>query len=178
MQKMFEQARPSLVEVISRKSKGAGVILSSRGHVVTSIRALPKGSDKVSVRIGQTELEAKILLVDDETQMAVLALPETTEYPTAAVRLEAKLSRGAWMIGLERTKKGQASAKLGRLKAVPSLKQPLLKLDFELAPGSPVLDGTGKVIGVAVGKGSKSNTAVPVDRLKEKLSSVLAVQVP
>jgi hypothetical protein len=178
MQKMIEQARPSLVEVFGKKTKGAGVILSTQGHVVTSPRALPKGSDKVSVRIGQSVLEAKILLVDNDTQMAVLALPQTTEYPTAAVRLEAKLSRGAWMIGIERTRKGQASGKLGHLKTLATVKQPLLKLDFEMAPGSPVLDSSGKVVAVMVGPGAKSKTAVPVDRLKEQLTAVLAAQMP
>jgi hypothetical protein len=162
-----------LVEVMTGKRKrGPGVILSANGYVATSYHYAQGG--EVRVRVGKQDYPVRVVLADAKLQVAVLALPEAKEYPTAAVKLETQLQRGSWVLGFERARDGRSEPRMGRMRRLPSTQRPLVEMDISLSPGSPVLDSRGRVFAVTVGRGSSSALAVPVGVLKEQLSAAMA----
>jgi len=164
-----------MVEILGKKG-GPGVVVSSQGHVVTSPSYLTRGAATVRVKVGTDVLDAKVVLVDPSLALAVLALPPGMEYPSAAVRLDAAPLKGAWVVGIDRGPKGKWIPRLERVKKPAAATRALHEMNFTLSPGCPILDSTGKVLGVMVGKTQNSAHALPMDRLKQELSAVLSAQ--
>lgn len=86
---------------------GSGVIIDSRGYVLTNAHVI-SGADRIVVTVGLDDVEAAVVGVDETTDLAVLRIPEG-EYPAIEFGASDELRVGQFVVavgspfGLEKT---------------------------------------------------------------------------
>ncbi|MGO8971041.1 MAG: serine protease [Myxococcaceae bacterium] len=168
LQRALEAAGHSLVEVHGRRPGGAGVLVGAQGQVLTALRFVD--AEGANVRLGTTVLGARLLLASPTLRVAVLNMVGPGPYPAMPVRLEAPAA-GAWVVGIVLLSDGAAEPRLGRLLRVPGEDGPWLEVSVRLPPGSLLLDGSGKLLGVVVESRAASALAAPVAAVRAELES-------
>lgn len=158
-------ASPTMVDVIGPKKAGTGtgVIVSSQGHVVTSVDFV-KLEDAEVARGGKAPERTAVTFSDAGLGLALLRLDVSAEQHAAAVRLEPP-SKQEWLIALVRAKKGGLKAELTQ---VLSARGTHRILDGVFPPGTPLYDGKGRLVAMTISHGR----AVPVSALRKALGVV------
>jgi len=168
LQRALEAAERALVEVHGRRPGGAGVLVGAEGQVLTALRFVDTGG--ANVRLGTTVLGARLLLASPTLRVAVLHMVGPGPYPAMPVRLQAPAA-GAWVVGIVLQADGTAEPRLGRLLHGPGEEGPWLEVSLRLPPGSLVLDGAGKLLGVVVESRTASALAAPLAAVRAELES-------
>jgi serine protease Do len=152
---------------IRQHSLGSGVIVDSKGYIVTNRHVVEK-ADRIRVRLQNdtgTELhDAKVIGVDQETDLAVIKIDIDKPLPIAKLGNSDSMQVGDWVLavgspfGLQETvTAGIVSAK-GR-NIVPNRQfQSFIQTDAAINPGNsggPLVNMSGEVIGI--------NTAILTD---------------
>jgi hypothetical protein len=171
LRRALEAAERALVEVHGRHPGGAGVLVGAQGQVLTALRFVDAGG--ANVRLGSTVLGARLVLASPTLRVAVLNMVGPGPYPAIPVQLEAPLA-GAWVVGIVLLADGVAEPRLGRLLHVPGEGGPWLEVSLRLPPGSLVLDGTGKLLGVVVEQRQNDSLAAPLSAVRAELESAAA----
>jgi hypothetical protein len=169
LNRAFQAGERALVEVHGRRPGGAGVLVGAQGQVLTALRFVDEAG--ANVRLGDTVLGAKLLLASATLRVAVLDMVGGGPYPSMAVRLDVPES-GAWVVGILLGRGGAAEPRLGRVVQVPGNGNPWLETTLRLPPGSPVLDGAGKLLGVVVEERQTGSLAAPLLAVRAELEAV------
>jgi hypothetical protein len=164
LDRAFETSRATLVEVKGPRRQGPGVVVGARGQVLTALAFA--GGDGLQVRVGEQWVEAKTVQEDSGLKFAVVALGSAGPWPSAAVGLDAPLSRGAWLVGLTRSKSGEVKPRLGQVTHGKKAGSPLISVDLPLGPGCPLFDPRGRLVALCIEGRNDGCSAVPLSELK------------
>src|SRR5436309_13961236 len=171
---------------IRERSLGSGVIVDSKGFIVTNRHVVEK-ADRIRVRLQDDPPgvlhDAKVIGADQETDLAVIKIDSSKPFPVAKLGNSDGMQVGDWVLavgspfGLQETvTAGIVSAK-GR-NIVPNRQfQSFIQTDAAINPGNsggPLVNMSGEVIGIntailtytnayaGVGFAMPSNTVVQV----------------
>jgi serine protease Do len=171
---------------IKERSLGSGVIVDPKGYIVTNRHVVDK-ADRIRVKLQEdppgVQHDAKVVGVDQETDLAVIKIEVERALPTAKVGNSDSMEVGDWVLaigspfGLQETvTAGIVSAK-GR-NIVPGRQfQSFVQTDAAINPGNsggPLVNMAGEVIGIntailtetnayaGVGFAMPSNTVITV----------------
>jgi S1-C subfamily serine protease len=171
---------------------GSGFVLDKDGTIATNAHVVD-GATKVSVRFGDGAAHtAKVLGVDKSTDLALLKIdPQGVNLQPLALGSSHGLQVGDPTIaignpfGLDRTlTTGVVSALQRQIKAPNGFTiDNVIQTDAAINPGNsggPLLDATGRVIGInsqiETGSGGNGNVgigfAIPIDTIKQKLNDL------
>lgn len=152
---------------IHERSLGSGVIVDSKGYILTNRHVVEK-ADRVRVRLQDdppgVQHEAKVIGVDEETDLAVIKIDVNRALPAAKLGNSDSMEVGDWVLAVgspfgltETVTAGIVSAK-GR-NIVPTHQfQSFIQTDAAINPGNsggPLVNLQGQVIGI--------NTAILTD---------------
>jgi S1-C subfamily serine protease len=172
---------------------GSGILIDSDGHVLTNAHVVD-GSSSVTVKFGDGDpLPAKVLGVDDSTDVAVLAVDpgKVDAKPLELGDSDAvKVGDGAIAIGnpygLDRTVTSGIISALQRQISAPNgfTISDVIQTDAAINPGNsggPLIDSDGRVIGVnsqiATGSGGSGSVgigfAVPINTAKSVAEQII-----
>ena len=172
---------------------GSGILMDGDGHVLTNAHVVD-GSSSVTVKFGDGDaLPAKVLGVDDSTDVAVLAV-DPSQVDAKPLELgdsdAVKVGDGAIAIGnpygLDRTVTSGIVSALQRQISAPNgfTISDVIQTDAAINPGNsggPLIDANGRVIGInsqiATGSGSSGSVgigfAVPIDTAKNVAGQII-----
>jgi hypothetical protein len=169
LRRAFEAGERALVEVHGHGPGGAGVLVGAQGQVLTALRYVD--ADGANVRLGSTVLGARLVLRSSALRVAILDMVGDGPYPAMAVRLETP-EAGAWVVGILLGRDGVAVPRLGRVIHAPGRDGPWLETTLQLPPGCPVLDVSGRLLGVVVEQRHATSLAVPLLAVQAELRMV------
>ena len=168
---------------------GSGVILHPAGYVLTNAHLLRKGGHLAAGFAGSKDYQADVVAVDEMRDLAVLRLDADRRF--APVRLGR--SRGLLVgervvtmgnpLGMGLTVAEGIVSAIGRsTKSEYTFYPDMIQTDATTNPGSsggPLLNVSGEMVGLNTTKNLKADNiafAIPVDRIREGLAEILAVE--
>jgi S1-C subfamily serine protease len=183
---IYAAASAGVVQVRAGGSSGTGFVIDADGTIVTNAHVVEGASD-ARVRFGHDDLAAaRIVGVDQSTDLAVLRVDPSevdTLHPLVladsdAVRVGDLAVAIGYPLGLDRTATAGIVSGLGRDIRAPNgfTIDKVIQTDAPLNPGNsggPLLDSRGRVIGVnsQVAAGAQGNSglgfAVPSNTVRE-----------
>jgi serine protease Do len=147
-------------EQYTRQSLGSGVIVDSKGYIITNNHVV-EGATKIKVSVeGGAEYTAKVVGADQLSDIAVIKIEGDEEFPTARIGDDKSLRVGDWVLaigspfGLERTVTAGIISTTGRVfsDANPNmLFNDYLQTDAAINPGNsggPLVNMNGEVVGI------------------------------
>ncbi|HRF43100.1 MAG TPA: DegQ family serine endoprotease [Candidatus Competibacteraceae bacterium] len=154
--KRFFQERPELPGDRQANSLGSGFIISTDGYILTNAH-VAQDADKIIVRLSdQRERPAKVIGVDELTDVAVLKIDESENLTAVKIGDSDTLEVGEWVVaigspfGLELTATQGIVSAVGR--NLPSgTYVPFIQSDVAVNPGSsggPLFNLRGEVVGI------------------------------
>ena len=174
---------------LRQRSLGSGVIVDSRGYIVTN-RHVVEGADRIRVKLmddpeGALGHDAKLIGMDEPTDLAVIKIDVGHPLPAAKLGNSDGLQVGDWVLAIgspfnlkETVTAGIVSAKGRNLIPGPRGQfQSFVQTDAAINPGNsggPLVDLNGDVVGIntaiitggegyeGVGFALPSNTVIPV----------------
>ena len=147
---------------IRQRSLGSGVIVDSKGYIITNRHVVDK-ADRIRVKLkddppGDLGHEAKVIGVDEETDLAVIKIDINKSLPTAKLGNSDGVEVGDWALAigspfaLENTVTAGIISAKGRSNIVPQRQfQSFIQTDAAINPGNsggPLVDMAGQVIGI------------------------------
>lgn len=154
---------------IHERSLGSGVIVDSKGYIITNRHVVDK-ADRIRVRLQDdpptVQHEAKVIGVDEETDLAVIKVDVNHALPAAKLGNSDSMQVGDWVLAIGSpfgqmgtVTAGIVSAK-GRsiVQPQPHQFQSFIQTDAAINPGNsggPLVNMDGQVIGI--------NTAILTD---------------
>lgn len=151
----FFQERPELPGERQANSLGSGFILSPDGYILTNAH-VARDADKIIVRLSdQRERPAKVIGVDDLTDVALLKI-EGENLPAVKIGDSDALEVGEWVLaigspfGLEHTATQGIVSAMGRNLPTGAY-VPFIQSDVAVNPGSsggPLFNLRGEVVGI------------------------------
>jgi serine protease Do len=163
------QAGPGSEGPIRERSLGSGVIVDSKGYIVTNRHVVEK-ADRVRVRLQDdppgVQHDAKVIGTDQETDLAVIKVDMDRILPAAKMGNSDSMQVGDWVLAVgspfglsETVTAGIVSAK-GR-DIVPDRQfQTFIQTDAAINPGNsggPLVNMNGEVIGINTAILSETN---------------------
>jgi serine protease Do len=152
---------------IREHSLGSGVIVDSKGFIVTNRHVVEK-ADRIRVRLQDdgpgVQHDAKVIGVDEETDLAVIKIDVDHALPTAKLGNSDSMQVGDWVLAIGSPFGLQATVTAGIVSAkgrniVPNRQfQSFIQTDAAINPGNsggPLVNLDGEVIGI--------NTAILTD---------------
>lgn len=149
------------VVVYQQRSRGSGILVSSDGYIVTNAHVV-QGARRLRVRLnhgvvkaGSRLLNAKLIGMDRQTDLAVIKI-ELTGLPFLTFADSNSLNQGQVVLAFGSPLGLENSVSLGVVSAVDRQLNPdsplvFIQTDAAINPGNsggPLVDTTGKVVGV------------------------------
>lgn len=166
IRRAYETNRASIVEVVGPKKSGTGVIVGASGQVLTSVDYV--GLNEATVRFEGRDWPAQVAVADAQLKIALVVIASTDRFPSTPVKLQATLEPGSWLVALSRRRGGRPAVSVGRVSSAPP-HLPFAEIEISLAPGSPVFDERGRLVGVAVGQRKGHSSVLPVSYIHAQL---------
>ncbi len=173
-------------------SLGSGLVIDKSGLILTNNHVI-KDADEITVRFAnKQEGKGTVVGTDRKTDLAVIRVQAKGELPVAALGNSDSLRVGEWAIaignpfGLAGTMTSGIVSALGRVMPTSSSRYSMVDLiqtDAPINPGNsggPLLDSSGRVIGVNTliftesGTSSGVGLAVPVAAVKRVVPSLIS----
>src|SRR5579859_7628999 len=170
----------------AERSLGSGVIVDKRGYILTNNHVVEQAT-KIQVQLdggSQTKYTAKVIGVDEDTDLAVIKIEANKELPTAKLGNSDGVQVGDWVLAIGSPFGLQATVTAGIISAkdrggfgLTKQFQRFLQTDAAINPGNsggPLVDLAGQVIGIntaiitgsrgyeGVGFALPSNTAISI----------------
>src|SRR5713101_5030288 len=167
----------------AERSLGSGVIVDKSGYILTNNHVVEQAT-KIQVQLNgeSTRYTAKLVGVDQETDLAVIKIEANKELPTAKLGNSDGVQVGDWVLAIGSPFGLQATVTAGIVSAkdragIGHQFQRFLQTDAAINPGNsggPLVDMAGQVIGIntaiitgsrgyeGVGFALPSNTAINV----------------
>jgi serine protease Do len=152
---------------LHQRSLGSGVIVDSKGYIVTNRHVVEK-ADRIRVRLQDDPPsvlhDAKVIGMDQETDLAVIKIESTGPLPMAKLGNSDSMQVGDWVLAIGSPFGLQATVTAGIVSAkgrniVPGRQfQTFIQTDAAINPGNsggPLVNMAGEVIGI--------NTAILTD---------------
>jgi len=141
----------------AERSLGSGVIVDKRGFILTNNHVVDQAT-KIQVQLNgeSTKYTAKVVGVDEETDLAVIKVDAGKDLPTAKLGNSDGVQVGDWVLAIGSPFGLQATVTAGIISAkdrggVGRQFQKFLQTDAAINPGNsggPLVDMAGEVIGV------------------------------
>ncbi|HKW35056.1 MAG TPA: Do family serine endopeptidase [Candidatus Acidoferrum sp.] len=166
------------------RSLGSGVIVDKRGYILTNNHVVEQATKiQVQLNADTTRYTAKVVGVDEETDLAVIKIDAGKELPVAKLGNSEGVQVGDWVLAIGSPFGLQATVTAGIISAKnrggisDKQFQRFLQTDAAINPGNsggPLVDLSGQVIGIntaiitggrgyeGVGFAMPSNTAINV----------------
>jgi hypothetical protein len=138
-----------------------GVLVGADGQVLTPA-TLVHGTDAL-VEVAGTRRPARVVERLTSVGLVLLAIDGEGPFPAPAARLE-PLASGEWIVGIG---EGGKSPLLGRVTRTGS--GPWFDVSLRLPPGSPVLDGQARLVGVVTTRRSSSSRVAALAFVRAQL---------
>jgi S1-C subfamily serine protease len=180
---LVRKLTPSLVSVNTSMTRGTGVVFSSDGYIVTCNHVLGRSA---SIRIGSGGkiFEAKTVGVDPYSDVALLKAEQASFKPIELGDSET-LSTGQFVLALANPFNRQPSATTGIITNVGSTlrgwrgtaMEDVIATDARLNPGfsgGPLVDVSGKMIGLNTAFVWSRGIAIPVNKVKGTVDRLMA----
>lgn len=174
--KAHARVAPSVVTVAARlaggQRLGGGVVIAAGGLVLCASQTVEHALG-VEVRLPDGSwAPASVLGLDVELRAAVLKveLPKGSPLIPAAVAPRAWMTAQDWVVAVDRGPDGKVHAVTGLVTQVPrepAGRPPVVLTDTPAAPGSPLVNTRGEVVGMSLGKlDRRHGRATPVEPLR------------
>lgn len=168
-------------------SQGSGFLVSAKGHILTNAHVV-KGANKLTVVLNDgREMDAKMIGVDESTDIAVIQV-EGTGFDFIPLANSENLEVGEWVLAIGSPFQLQATVTVGIISAVG--RQNLRITDFEdfiqtdaaINPGNsggPLVNLEGEVVGINTAIVSKSGGhagigfAIPSNMVKHIMNQII-----
>ncbi|HXY26310.1 MAG TPA: Do family serine endopeptidase [Candidatus Acidoferrum sp.] len=142
----------------AERSLGSGVIVDKRGYILTNNHVIEQAT-KIQVQLNgadTTRYTAKVVGVDDDTDLAVIKIDANKELPTAKLGNSDGVQVGDWVLAIGSPFGLQATVTAGIISAkdrggIGQQFQRFLQTDAAINPGNsggPLVDLSGQVIGI------------------------------
>ncbi len=142
---------------VRTRSLGSGIIVDSKGYILTN-RHVVNEADRIRVRVHDdtTQYDAKVIGMDEDTDLAVIKIEPKKSLPSAKMGNSEGMSVGDWVLaigspfGLEATVTAGIISAKGR-DISQSAFQHFLQTDAAINPGNsggPLVNMAGEVVGV------------------------------
>ncbi len=139
------------------RSLGSGVIVDKRGYILTNNHVVEQAT-KIQVQLAgeTTRYTAKVVGVDEETDLAVIKIDANKELPVAKLGNSDGVQVGDWVLAIGSPFGLQATVTAGIISAkdragIGQQFQRFLQTDAAINPGNsggPLVDLSGQVIGI------------------------------
>lgn len=180
---LVKKLTPSIVSVNTRMTRGTGVVLSTDGYILTCSHVLGRAAQ---VRIGQKEktFDATNMGSDPYSDVAMLRTEERNLTPIELGDSD-KLSTGQFILALANPFNRQPTATSGIITNVganlrgwrSTALENVIATDAKLNPGfsgGPLVDVTGKMIGLNIAYVWQRGIAIPINRVKNITDRLMA----
>ncbi len=175
---------------IPRRSLGSGFIIREDGYIITNYHVV-KGAQKIKVKVGEKEYDAKIVSKDANIDIALLKI-DAKNLPCAELGNSDSIEVGDWVIAIGNPFGFEYTVTVGVVSAKGRSHVPLpggpryqnfIQTDAAINPGNsggPLCDIYGRVIGVntAIATPSGGNVgigfAIPINLVKRFLGELIA----
>ncbi len=173
---LVQNLAQSVVSVNSRMSRGTGIVLNQDGYIVTCNHVLA-GCSTVKVGQGEKTYEAKIVGTDPYNDIALLKAEPGRFKPTELGDSD-KLSVGQFVLAIANPfNRQQPTATTGIVTSVGNTlrgwrgmqMENIIATDAQLNPGfsgGPLVDVSGKVIGINTAYVWSRGIAIPINKVK------------
>jgi S1-C subfamily serine protease len=172
---LVQKLAPSVVNVNSRMTRGTGVVLTADGYIVTCNHVLGRSAE-VRIGLGEKSLEAKLVGFDPYSDVALLKAEEGRFKPVEFGDSD-KLSTGQFVLALANPFNRQPTATTGIITSVGATlrgwrgtaMENVIATDARLNPGfsgGPLIDVSGKVIGLNTAYVWSRGIAIPANKVK------------
>jgi len=141
----------------AERSLGSGVIIDKRGYILTNNHVVDQAT-KIQVQLSgdTTKYTAKVVGVDDATDLAVIKIDATKELPSAKLGNSDGVQVGDWVLAIGSPFGLNATVTAGIISAkdrgnIGRQFQRFLQTDAAINPGNsggPLVDMAGQVIGI------------------------------
>src|SRR6266404_5907467 len=141
----------------AERSLGSGVIVDKRGYILTNNHVVEQAT-KIQVQLNgeTTRYAAKVIGVDEDTDLAVIKIDANKELPTAKLGNSDGVQVGDWVLAIGSPFGLQATVTAGIVSAkdrggIGRQFQRFLQTDAEINTGNsggPLVDLAGQVIGI------------------------------
>lgn len=187
---LVDKIKPSVVtiEASSSESKnrfslkkwvGTGVVWSKDGEIVTTASVIDE-DDRITVTLSDgKKFSAKILGIDDETNIALLKIEADRLLPIKRGNSD-KVSLGSWTVIIGNSFGLTPSVSLGLVNGIRP-EDSLLQLSANVSPGNsggPVLNTSGEVIGLVSGKISEPLSFSPLHFSGDIIVQSRQIEIP
>jgi len=167
----------------AERSLGSGVIVDKRGYILTNNHVVEQATKiQVQLNADATRYTAKVVGVDEETDLAVIKIDANKELPVAKLGNSDGVQVGDWVLAIGSPFGLQATVTAGIISAkdrggIGQQFQRFLQTDAAINPGNsggPLVDLSGQVIGIntAIITGSRGYEGVGF-----ALPSTMAIKV-
>ena len=141
----------------AERSLGSGVIVDKRGYILTNNHVVEQAT-KIQVQLNgeTTRYAAKVVGIDEDTDLAVIKIDANKELPTAKLGNSDGVQVGDWVLAIGSPFGLQATVTAGIVSAkdrggIGRQFQRFLQTDAAINPGNsggPLVDLAGQVIGI------------------------------
>ena len=141
----------------AERSLGSGVIVDKRGYILTNNHVVEQAT-KIQVQLNgdTTHYTAKVVGIDEDTDLAVIKIEANKELPTAKLGNSDGVQVGDWVLAIGSPFGLQATVTAGIISAkdrggIGHQFQRFLQTDAAINPGNsggPLVDLAGQVIGI------------------------------
>jgi len=141
----------------AERSLGSGVIVDKRGYILTNNHVIEQAT-KIQVQLNgdTTRYTAKVVGVDEDTDLAVVKIDASKDLPTAKLGNSDGVQVGDWVLAIGSPFGLQATVTAGIISAkdrggIGQQFQRFLQTDAAINPGNsggPLVDLSGQVIGI------------------------------
>jgi serine protease Do len=153
----FFDGRPEGQQPQAERSLGSGVILDKRGYILTNNHVVDQAT-KIQVQLNgdTTKYTAKVIGVDEDTDLAVIKIDAGKELPSAKLGNSDGVQVGDWVLAIGSPFGLNATVTAGIISAkdrggMGKQFQRFLQTDAAINPGNsggPLVDMAGQVIGI------------------------------
>jgi len=186
---VFDFGRPT-VRARRVHSVGSGAIIHERGYIVTNAHVVAQTSDIRVIFADQRSVEAKIVSIDPEHDLAVLKVPAETPLPCVKLGRSGDIMVGETVIAIGNPLELQHTVTAGIVSALNRdlhfseevSYRGLIQTDAAINPGNsggPLLNVNAELIGINTAiRGDAQNVgfAIPVARLWALLPNMLDIE--
>jgi serine protease Do len=174
----------------SSEALGSGVVVDKAGYILTNNHVVDK-ADQIKVKFAgdPTQYEAKVVGVDEKTDLAVIRVTDKTNLIPAKIGNSDAVQVGDWAVAIGSPFGFQATVTAGIISAkerdIPgdtSQYQHFLQTDAAINPGNsggPLLNARGEVIGINTAIASRSGSyegigfALPINTAAEVYNQII-----